>query len=254
MGRRWVAVEWSEDTLSTFTIPRLTKVVNGEDPGGITQKTVSVPSEDLPDGVDEGEGRKASTVLKKYQDVGLFDDFDDKKLNRIRKILRDADKSTTKTDVVWEGGGGFRILDAAPSMFTVDDGVVYLAEWASDEALAEPVAAQLGYEYEPAPPFCGRKGRRRLAVVDGIVSDGVVDILARSLEENESVVICGTAIAPDARDHLKSISKASRIRKIPASILAEYRLTYRRRRTAELHLPDEETDAGTAQAKKPTHV
>lgn len=36
MGRRWVTVELSENTADTFTAPRLTKVVNGEDPGGIT--------------------------------------------------------------------------------------------------------------------------------------------------------------------------------------------------------------------------
>lgn len=37
MGRRWVTVELNENTADTFTAPRLTKVVNNEDPGGITQ-------------------------------------------------------------------------------------------------------------------------------------------------------------------------------------------------------------------------
>jgi adenine-specific DNA-methyltransferase len=86
--------------------------------------------------------------------------------------------------------------------------------------------------------LAGRKGRSRLAVIDGVVSTGVVDILIDNLDENESVVICGTAVAPDARAHLSKLSKASRIRKIPASILAEYRLTYRRRRVVELSLQD----------------
>ncbi len=36
MGRRWVTAELSENTADAFTAPRLTKVVNGEDPGGIT--------------------------------------------------------------------------------------------------------------------------------------------------------------------------------------------------------------------------
>lgn len=36
MGRRWVTAELSESTADTFTRPRLEKVVNGEDPGGIT--------------------------------------------------------------------------------------------------------------------------------------------------------------------------------------------------------------------------
>lgn len=37
MGRRWVTVELSENTTDTFTKPRLEKVVNGEDSGGITE-------------------------------------------------------------------------------------------------------------------------------------------------------------------------------------------------------------------------
>ena len=37
MGRRWVTAEIVPSTVEQFTQPRLTKVVNGEDPGGITK-------------------------------------------------------------------------------------------------------------------------------------------------------------------------------------------------------------------------
>jgi len=37
MGRRWVAVEWSQDTTEQYIIPRLQKVIAGEDAGGITE-------------------------------------------------------------------------------------------------------------------------------------------------------------------------------------------------------------------------
>jgi len=39
MARRWVAVEWNRETLEPFTIPRLSKVLAGEDPGGVTEAT-----------------------------------------------------------------------------------------------------------------------------------------------------------------------------------------------------------------------
>ncbi len=39
LGRRWIAVESSRDTVSTFAQPRLEKVVAGDDPGGITKDT-----------------------------------------------------------------------------------------------------------------------------------------------------------------------------------------------------------------------
>lgn len=38
MGRRWVTIERSQTNVNEFILPRLTKVVQGEDPGGITDQ------------------------------------------------------------------------------------------------------------------------------------------------------------------------------------------------------------------------
>jgi adenine-specific DNA-methyltransferase len=168
MGRRWIGVERSADTLATYAIPRLEKVVAGDDPGGITPT------------------------------------------------------------VGWAGGGGFRILDIAPSMFVESRGAVVLADWAVNGHLAEATAAQLGYEFRFDPPFCGSKGRSLLAVVDGLITSEVVQLIAASLEPHERTVVCGTAVAVDADAALKSVSPGSRVRRIPASILADYRLATRR--------------------------
>lgn len=163
LGRRWVGIERDGETLDLHAIPRLTKVVAGEDPGGITD------------------------------------------------------------DVGWQGGGGFGILDVAPSMFVDVDGLVLLADWATNGKLAEATAAQLHYEFAPEPPFCGRRGRRRLAVIDGLVNEDVVRLLERNLADNEQLVVCGTAIDPAAGAALKALRPGSSVRKIPAALLGEYR-------------------------------
>jgi len=163
MGRRWVAVERSGETVNTFAEPRLRKVVTGEDPGGIT----------------------------------------------------DA--------VGWQRGGGFRVLEVAPSMFEETEGLVGLAEWMSNGQLAEATAAQLGFDYTPEPPFSGVRGNTRLAVIDGLVSPGVIDLLIQPLEERETLVVCGTAVDPSAPGHLRERLPGSRIRKIPADLLSTYR-------------------------------
>lgn len=168
-GRRWVGIEWSPDTIATFALPRVTKVVDGEDPGGITEM------------------------------------------------------------VAWEGGGGFRVLDVAPSMFEDDEGRVVLAEWATNGALGEATAAQLGFDYVDESPFCGRKGRIRLAVVDGLVGEEVIRILIGALGAEKRAVVCGTAIDPAARAVLKDLRPGSTMRKIPGSILEEYRQQRRAR-------------------------
>ena len=113
-------------------------------------------------------------------------------------------------------------------MFTESRGAVILADWAVNGHLAEATAAQLGYEFRFDPPFCGSKGRSLLAVVDGLITSEVVQLIAASLEPHERTVVCGTAVAVDADAALKSVSPGSRVRRIPASILADYRLATRR--------------------------
>jgi len=164
LGRRWIAIEWSRDTVETFTQPRLEKVVAGDDPGGITK------------------------------------------------------------DVGWESGGGFRVLEVGPSMFAESGGRVWLADWAANGSLGEATAAQLGFSYEPDPPFAGTKGRARLAVVDGLVNPDVARLLVGALAPEERLVLCGTAVDPEVTPALKELRPGSRARKIPASILAEYRI------------------------------
>jgi len=163
MGRRWVGIEREVSTADRYVRPRLTIVVTGLDPGGITQS---------------------------------------------------AD---------WDGGGGFRVLDVAPSMFETVDGQVFLSEWATNGKLAEVTAAQLHYDYEYAPPFAGRRGRSRLSVIDGLVNEAVVRLVVNALPEDERVVVCGTAIDPEAKDALWKLRPGSTVRKIPHSILQEYR-------------------------------
>ena len=179
MGRRWVGVEWREDTVRDFALPRLKTIVAGEDPGGVTDLTR------------------------------------------------------------WTGGGGFRVVDVAPSMFEESDGVVYLSDWAVNSELVEATAAQLGFAYLAEHPFVGRKGRSRLAVVDGHVSSAVADLLVAALGSDERLVICGTSVDPAVKERIQATAPGSRVRKIPASILAEYRLTYRDRRWQELERTEE---------------
>ena len=119
-------------------------------------------------------------------------------------------------------------------MFAEVGGRVWLAEWAADGSLGEATAAQLGFDYEPEPPFAGRKGRTRLAVVDGLVNPDVARLLVGALAPEEKLVLCGTAVDPDVTQALRELRPGSRARKIPASILAEYRIglewRYRSRR------------------------
>jgi adenine-specific DNA-methyltransferase len=153
---------------------------------------------------------------------------------RVRNVVEGKDKGPVMDLTGWEGGGGFRVVDLAPSMFDADAGMVFLAEWMTNGKLAEATAAQLGFEYEVSTPFVGRKGRTRLAVVDGVVNEAVVRILVGALAEWERVVVCGTGIDTEARPILRELRPGSTLRKIPAALLDQYRST----RQVQLDLKD----------------
>jgi adenine-specific DNA-methyltransferase len=142
---------------------------------------------------------------------------------RLASVIRGEDPGGVTQVTGWSGGGGFRVLEVAPSMFAADDGLIYLGEWMTNGRLAEATAAQLGFEFQVDPPFAGRKGRTRLAVIDGVVNEAVVRILVGALGDGERLVACGTGIDTDARPVLRELRPGSTLRKIPAALLDVYR-------------------------------
>lgn len=163
---------------------------------------------------------------------------------RLTKVVGADDSGGVTAETAWEGGGGFRVLDVAASMFAVHDARVVLADWAVDGALGEAVAAQVGFAYAPDPPFTGTKGRTRLAVIDGLVDDAVVTMLASWLPDGELLTVYGTAVDPESAATLRSIRRGCTVRKIPQSVLDEYR---RRGRSDGLNWPSAAPSNGHAE-------
>ena len=175
-----------------------------------------------------GSGTTAAVAHKmgrRWVAVERSDHLDTYAAPRLEKVITGDDPGGVTESFDWQAGGGFRVLEVAPSMFEADhQGLVLLADWMTNGKLAEATAAQLGYDYVPQSPFAGRKGRTRLAVVDGVVNEGVVRLLVSVLDEDERVVVCGTGIDPDARAVLRELRRGSSLRKIPAALLDRYRV------------------------------
>ena len=223
MGRRWITVESSRQTIEDFAEPRLRMVVEGLDSGGVT--SVDLPTGvGLPDGVKPGAAKAASSVLRRMWKAGLLAEVDglgDSEVDALVKALRDCEKTERESN--WEGGGGFRVLDVAPSMFEVIEGRVVLADWATGGALAEAVAAQAGFGFHEDAPFSGGKGRQRLAVIDGLVSEDVIRLLLPWLAVGELLTVYGTAVDPACKAVLSDLRRGSVVKRIPQSVLDDYR-------------------------------
>lgn len=158
MERRWITIEREQNTVDSYLRPRLERVVNGDDPGGITEV------------------------------------------------------------VGWKKGGGFRMLSVGPSMYEVSDGRVFLAEWTANGQFTDAVCAQLGFSVVAEPPFAGRKGKMRLAVIDGVADTETVRAIISRLDDSERVVVVAKAIGPEAYATLKQLSPGSRLQKAPRDL------------------------------------
>ena len=62
----------------------------------------------------------------------------------------------------------------------------------------------------------------------------VGSLRAAALGPRETLVICGTSVDPAVKERIQTAAPGSAVRKIPASILTQYRLNYRERRQREL--------------------
>jgi adenine-specific DNA-methyltransferase len=121
--------------------------------------------------------------------------------------------------VGWEKGGGFRVLVVGQSMYDIADGRAFLAEWVTNGGFAKAIAAQLGFTMEDEPPFCGVKGRSRLAVIDGVVDEQVIRAVVARLGDSERAVVVGKGATAEAGPLLKELRPGSRLRKAPRDLL-----------------------------------
>lgn len=149
---------------------------------------------------------------------------------RLEKVVAGTDPGGITDETEWPGGGGFRTVSVAPSLYALTDFGVLLTDAAEGETFARAMAAQLGFTYEPdASPFCGRRGRMRLAVYDGPVGPEEVRDVVAHLDPNERVTVVAKVVLPEAAETLAVLSRGSRVRKAPRDVLSPSRRRRQRR-------------------------
>lgn len=219
LGRRWVTCELLESTFTTFTRPRLEKVINDQDPGGITRtkgERVAADNVELPEGVTPDDAAKFTSVLNKL----IADDPEAKKDPRVKALKAAAKTKRTKEVINWRGGGGFQIAHLSPACFDVDEelGKVVLTDAATGQTLIESVAANLGFHLlhpDDDVVFEGRKGRTLLKVHEGIVDELSALTWLDELREGESLVIAALGVADGVNRALRRFGKGCRAIVIP---------------------------------------
>lgn len=220
MGRRWVTCELMEDTFNRFTRPRLEKVVNNEDQGGITlqkEERADATEDGLPEGLTPEEAQKFTSLLNK-----TIKNADELKKNPAVKQLKAMTKTKPVKGVVnWRGGGGFQVAHLEPACFDYDPEVALttLTEHATGDLLVRSVAAQLRFALTPNDlHFDGKRGREHLVVVEGVLDEEKIDEVMAHLTEGHSVLFAATVVDDFAREHVRSFKNGSRVVHVPLEV------------------------------------
>ena len=222
MGRRWVTCELLESTFTQFARPRLEKVVNGSDPGGITStkgERVAGEGVELPEGMSAEDAAKFNSVLNKL--IGT--DKELKKDPAIMRLKALSRTNQTREIINWRGGGGFQVAHLSAACFDYDPKLdrVLLTAAAEGETLMRSVAANLGFSLmgaEEASVFDGRRGNSLLKVIDGVATIEIADWLVSQAEPGEIIVLAATSVMDGVRQYLRRSCKGSRIVVIPDDI------------------------------------
>ena len=220
MGRRWVTCELVEDTMEQFTRPRLEKVVQGKDSGGVTLtkgERVDATEDGLPEGVSAEDAQKLTALLNK----AISDNDQLKKSQDIRALKALVKTSKSKDTVNWRGGGSFTVARLSPSCFDYDPNLdlTTLTEAATGSTLVASVAANLGFYLTPEDRhFDGILGRQHLAVVEGVLDDAKVNDLMAHLPEGHTLLIAATIVPEGVRDHVRGFKNGSRVLHIPLDL------------------------------------
>src|SRR5437879_4715508 len=105
-------------------------------------------------------------------------------------------------------------------MFDTHSGIICIADHALNGKLAKLVATQLEYDYQPENEFfCGKKGDTLLAVVEGMLTDGLLNFLLNSKAEDKFLEVAALAVDPDLES--KNYNNV-KIGKVPNNILRHY--------------------------------
>lgn len=221
MGRRWVTCELLESTFTTFTRPRLEKVIHDQDPGGITMtvdrtlKSTAV----LPEKFEVKDLQDATKLLNAITKEDGLTGEDIAAIKVVKRLLATAPSKKRN----WRGGGGFQVAHLSPACFDYDPALdrVMLTPEATGEVLVSSVAANLGFTLlhpDDDYIFDAHRGNALLKVVEGVATTEIVDWLASQIQPGETIVLAATTVMDGVRQHLRKLVKGSWVVALPDDV------------------------------------
>ena len=200
INRHWIGIELGEHC-HTHCLPRLKKVVDGTDQGGIS-KTIHTPGPSQEGTTPTPNPSQEENIKKETSPEGN------------KKVPSSEGKQG------WVGGGGFKYYYLAPSLLKKDK----YDNWVIDERynadmLAAAMAKHEGFKYSPDEQIYWKQGQSTekdfIFTTTRMITVAFLDKIHEDMRDDESLLICCKSYQKACENKYPNIT----VRKIPHMLL-----------------------------------
>ena len=138
---------------------------------------------------------------------------------RLDRVI-DGEHTGISNDVNWQGGGGYKFYELAPTLIVKDEhGNAVFSDKYNAQMLVAAVAKVNGYFYAPDPEIFWKQGYSQdnsfIYVTTQYLTAAMLDSLAKEVDAFESLLICAPAFDVGLNKRYDNIT----VKKIPQSVL-----------------------------------
>lgn len=139
---------------------------------------------------------------------------------RLKSIVSNNDKTGISKSINWQGGGGFKFYELAPSLLNHDKyGNLVINKQYNADMLATAMAKHQGFTYSPDTELYWKQGHSSehdfIFTTTQLLTAESLETIHEQLGEDESLLICCSKFQPECRDKFSNIT----IKKIPKVLL-----------------------------------
>lgn len=141
-------------------------------------------------------------------------------LHRLKRVISGEDNSGISKAQNWQGGGGFKFYELAPSLFNKDKyGNLVINKAYNADMLAAAMAKQEGFTYQPSTEQYWKQGYSSehdyIFTTTQFLTAEALQHLHEQMAEDESLLICCTQFQPECNNRYPNIT----LKKIPKMLL-----------------------------------
>jgi adenine-specific DNA-methyltransferase len=247
LGTLWTDLSWNG-----LSSQGDVKFSNGKKPELLLERVLSISSKvgDLVLDSFLGSGSTAAVAHKmgrKYIGIEMGEHAYTHCKVRLDKVIDGSDQGGISKAVEWQGGGGYKFFELAPSFIGRDEfGNAVIDTYYDDAKLVRAMCKLMNFTFAPSQTEYWKQGvgqgKNFLYVTTQLLTVGMVQQIAAHLADGESLIIAPKKYEPGA----DTVDSRITIKKIPQSVLKschygkkEYLLPIRESAIEEI---DEEDD------------